>query len=453
MGLGRLQDKSSMSLISTELCILLIIQVVISDVIIIRNVYMDVEELLPKPPYYYQPLFISVSYIILFLTLWIIIMGYIYSLIMKTEIENDWANQRCKGGIFMGGKENLDFCIKQIMASVVSKSTSPLTYGATELTTFYAGLSQQIQSARNMLAYIRASITNIVRDILGRTMGVFIPIQVLFITINDMFYRAIAIFTTAMYMGIATILTMKKILETILTFIIVILISLASLIVIMWIFPFTWASAILFTAIFVSISIPLLMFVKTVSKVTDLGIPSLPKKPHVCFDKYTAIKLSTGGYCPIFRLKLGEILADGSKVTAKLKLSVLKSEMYYLNGIFVTGSHLVKWKTTWIPVSNHPNSIKVPSYTKPYVYCINTTNGLIKIGDMIFTDWDEMLEEDFSRKFPHSLVELNNGQKKIKDINIGDILIDGQTVTGIAKLLNKTTKKNKKEKQISIYTE
>jgi hypothetical protein len=414
---------------------------------------MDVEELLPKPPYYYQPLFISVSYIILFLTLWIIIMGYIYSLIMKSEIEKDWANQRCKGGIFIGGKENIDFCIKQIMSGVVSKATYPLTYGATELSSLYGGLSQQIQSSRNMLAYIRSSITNIVRDILGRTMGVFIPIQVIFITINDMFYRAIAVFTTAMYMGIATILTMKKILETILTFIIVILISLASLIIAMWIFPFTWASAILFTAIFVSISVPLFMFVKTVSKVTDLGIPSLPKKPHVCFDKYTAIKLSTGGYCPIFRLKLGEQLSDGSIVTAKLKLSVSKSEMYYLNGVFVTGSHLVKWKTTWIPVSNHPNSIKVPNYTKPYVYCINTTNGKITIGDMIFTDWDEMLEEDFSRKFPHSMVELRNGKKKMKDIEIGDILSDGKKVTGIAKLLNKKTEDKNKEDQISIYTE
>jgi hypothetical protein len=411
---------------------------------------MDVEELLPKPPYYYQPIVISVSYILIFVTVWIIIIGYVNALMLKDKITKDWENERCKSGIFIGGKDNLNFCIKQILSGVISKSTFPLTYGANELTTFYGGLAQQLQSVRNMFAYIRASVSNIIRDILGRTMGVLIPIQTLFITVNDIFSRAVAVFATGMYMGIATILTMKKILETILTFVIVILISLAALIVVMWIFPFTWASAILFTTIFVSISVPLLMFVKTVSKVTDLGVPSIPKKPHVCFDKYTAISLRNGGHIPIYKIKLGHQLIDGSIVTAKFKLSASKCNMYYLNGVFVTGTHLVKWKSTWIPVSKHPDSITIPNYHKPYVYCINTTSKIIQIGEMIFTDWDEMLDEDFRRMFPHSTIELIDGTKRVKDVNIGDMLQNGTTVTGI---VNVSHKHNRNRKEIAIYAE
>lgn len=402
---------------------------------------MDVEELLPRPPYYYQSPFISISYIIIFAAVWVIIMTAIYAASMKEQIEADWPNQRCKAGLFIGGKDNIAFCTKQIIAGVTAEATQPLTYGASQMTGVFGNVSNQLQSVRVMLDYLRNSMSNIVRDILGRTMMVIIPLQTTIITVKDVINRMIAVLTTAMYMGIATILTMKQILETIVNFVIVILISLAALIVVMWVFPFTWSAAILFTAIFVSISIPLLGFVKAVSKVTDLGIMNIPKAPHVCFDKYTAIQLRNGSPCPMFRLKLGEQLADGSFVTAKLKLLADKCKMYYLNGVLVTGSHLVKWKTTWIPVEKHPLAIRVPYYTRQYVYCINTTNGRIKVGGMTFTDWDEMLEEDFIRKRPSEKIHLAEGCKKIKNIKVGEKLKSGNIVTGVAKMLKQNRNK------------
>ena len=398
---------------------------------------MDVEDLVMKPQYYYQPPFVSISYLIIFLTVWFVVMVTIYSQIMKTKILNDWANQRCTAaGIALGDKENIVFCSKKMMGDIVSKATQPLTYGTQELTGVFGNISNQLQSARTMFNYMRNSITSITQDIMGRIMMALIPLQTVIIATKDVLNRMIAILTTAMYMGLATILTMKKILEMIVSFVIVILISLAASIVVMWIFPFSWSAAILFTAIFVSISIPLASFVKQISKVTDLDIPSIPKAPHMCFDKYTKIQLLNGTYCSISKLKLGQQLLDGSYVTAKLKLSPDNCKLYYLKGVLVTGSHLVKWKTTWIPVSNHPKAVHINGYKPDAVYCINTTNGQIKVGELTFTDWDEMLENDFILYEPKDVISLSTGYQLIKHVKINDVLSNGQIVTGVAKVLD-----------------
>ena len=135
--------------------------------------------------------------------------------------------------------------------------------------------------------------------------------------------------------------------------------------------------------------------------------------------------------------------------------------MYKLNNIIVSDSHIVNYKDKWIHVSEHPNAIKYPSYNKPYLYCLNTTNKIISINDVIFTDWDELYDNDIDENKNNTIIpfnslndihiyldggfeastkiQLKNGNfKEIKDIIIGDILENGENVYGVVKINGNT---------------
>jgi hypothetical protein len=402
--------------------------------------------------------FISIVITIFVILIWIVIISTIYAYINLDYIRSHWNTEKCKpAGIMIGGQENLNECVKIVLKDVVGKSTLPLTYGSLALTQIFLDLTKSVQQLRVMFDYLRVSLTNITKEIFGRIVALIIPLQSMFLSVKDMFSRLYAVFATSLYMGIATILTMKKVLEMILTFVIVILISLASLIIIMWIFPFSWGIAAAFTAIFVSISIPLVMFAAAIGKVTDLGIPKIPSKPHVCFDKYTKIILSDNQIKPIYKIKVGDVLNDGSKVLSKIRLQKNGSTMYYLNGVLVTGTHLVKYQNTWIPVSFHPNSIEFLSYKRNTLYCLNTSSGIINISGNIFTDWNEMLDDDFIYIKKNTKVEMKDGRIiSIQDVKLGDVLNSGKEVTGIAKTFNLGSFNyqniNQSEKYYHLYT-
>lgn len=402
--------------------------------------------------------FISILINIFVIIIWISVISTIYAYMNLDYIRAHWNTEKCKpAGIMIGGKENMNECVKLVLKDVVGKSTLPLTYGTLALTQIFLDLTKSVQQLRVMFDYLRVSLTNITREIFGRIVALLIPLQSMFITVKDMFSRLYAVFATSLYMGIATILTMKKVLEMILTFVIVILISLASLIIVMWIFPFSWAIAAAFTAIFVSISVPLVIFAAAVGKVTDLGIPKIPSKPHVCFDKYTKLILCDNTIKPIYKIKIGDVLQDGSTVVSKLKLSKDESSMYYLNGVLVTGTHLVKYQNTWIPVSFHPNSIELISYKRKTLYCLNTNSGIIKISGNVFTDWNEMLDDDFTYIIKNTPIELCGGDIiPIQDVKLGYVLNSGKVITGFVKTIHmdysNCTKIKNNEKYYHLYT-
>lgn len=185
-------------------------------------------------------------------------------------------------------------------------------------------------------------------------------------------------------------------------------------------------------------------------------------KSH-CFDKTTLVKMVDGNMKKICDISINEKLHDGSTVTGIMKLSLYGHLMYDLSGIFVTGLHRIRYVTgELIRVAEHPDSKLINNYTQDIVYCLNTDSKVIKIGDYIFVDWDdlddyeinqinnkcgfipEQLRNDNIHKYldngldGNTLIELELGtQSKIKDIEIDDILKFGERVLGTIKIDSK----------------
>ena len=182
-----------------------------------------------------------------------------------------------------------------------------------------------------------------------------------------------------------------------------------------------------------------------------------------CFDEYTLISLENGNNVYIKDINVGDKLANGSYVTAKIKVTSANMKIYRLNNTIVSESHLVKYKNNWIRVGNHPNVQQI-IYNKDYLYCLNTSNKVIELDGVIFSDWDEIVDSNFEIFNKENIniqnleniheylddgfeentkIKLCKSNKLIKDIKIGDVLENGSIVYGLVQLEARKLRKYK----------
>jgi hypothetical protein len=415
-------------------------------------------------------LFILVT-IVLFL-----LISYCYIMINAQPIIDDWANQRCKPGIipFAGilmhpegmstseyTKQNFNYCTQNILSSISGIAVEPLTFTTNMLQNAANQITNDLQSVRAMFDKVRTMFVDVSKEIMGRLMNIMIPLQQIIISFKDLIGKIQGTMTASLFTMLGSYYTLKSLLGAVAQFIVTILITLAIMIAAFWIVPITWGAAISSTAIFVAIAIPMaviLAFMVDVLKVqTNLKIPKVK-----CFDKNTLIKMNNGEKKKIIDIEVGDILENNNKVTATFKVATEGSNMLRLcregNDIIVSDSHLIKCDGEWIRMFNHPEAFKVNDYNEPYLYCLNTSNKNIIIDKYEFSDWDEIEDISQIQKMYNdknlnireladihkvlesgfgglTLIQMNDrSYKKIKDINIGDILAGNNKVYGIVKI-------------------
>jgi hypothetical protein len=286
-------------------------------------------------------------------------------------------------------------------------------------------------------------------------MNVMIPLMQIIISFRDLIGKIQGTMTAALFTLLGGFYTLQSLMGAIAQFIIIILVALAIMIMVFWIVPFTWGIAAANTVIFIAIAIPMAIILAFMVDV--LNVKPNMKIPSVkCFDKNTLIEMNDGTLKKIQFIENGDILRNNNVVTAKIKVVSEGSTMYLLNNIIISDSHIVKYNKDWIPVSRHPKAIKLDSYYEEYLYCLNTTNKIIEINDLIFTDWDEIYDEKLSNitnkhipkkktEFIHGYLDCgfadstqiatkNNGLIQINKVKINDILENGDKVYGIVEI-------------------
>jgi hypothetical protein len=216
----------------------------------------------------------------------------------------------------------------------------------------------------------------------------------LFIVVKDMLGKTHAIIASAMYTLIGSYMSLKSLLGVIYQFIVTILIGMAILIIIFFA-TFNFGTAAATIALFIAIAIPLGIVATMMAKVLNIsGLRKLPKVPR-CFDEFTELTLNNGKIVNIKDIRVNDTLQDGERVTGIMKSSTEDHTFFNLNGIVVTGSHMVFHETMgWIQVMQHPESVYIHDYNKPYMYCIGTNTKIFRINNNIFADWDELQDED-----------------------------------------------------------
>jgi hypothetical protein len=406
-------------------------------------------------------------FIIITIILFIIISYCIYKS-NSEEIVQDWINQRCNLAIipyagfithpegmspFDYTKENFNYCTQKILSSITGPAIQPYTYIFDIFNGIISQLTTSIQAIRSVFDRIRNVVSGVVKNIMNRLINIMIPIQNIILGSKDILGKMQGTMTTVLFTVLGGYFSFKSLLGAIAQFIANILIALAILIVILWIFPFTIPAAGIMTGIFLLISIPFALILTFMGEFLGIHGYNIPRLK--CFDKNTHITMNDGIYKNISEINVGDILLNNNEVTAIIKVETNGSIMYYLHGIIVSDTHIVNYNGKWIPVSKHPNSIKCLQYNEPYLFCLNTTQKNIVINNIIFTDWDEIYQDDITQvmkkneyimlndlKDIHAeldsgfegttRIKLYNGKyKKIKDILVGDKLQNGEKVYGV----------------------
>ena len=413
----------------------------------------------------------SVIMLIIITIVLFIVISYCYTMINIKQVLDDWPNQRCKlqylpiAGFITHPEgvtateyttQNFTYCTQNILSSISGDALKPLTFVTASFQGVIQNISNSINDVRGMFNKIRGFFQSVTQEIMGRLMNIMVPLQQIILSFKDLIGKIQGVMTASLFTFLGSYFTLKSLLGAIAQFIITILIALAASIAIMWAIPFTWGFAAVNTGIFMSIAIPMAILLSFLQNTLHLsGFKSIPRLK--CFDKNTYITMNNGSSKKIKDIVVGDILTNNNMVTGKIIVETKGSIMYELDDIFVSDSHIIKYCDKWMPVSKHPNAKKSTYYQEPYLYCLNTANKTITINDHIFSDWDEINDEDIDniRKNTNHLftdkkdihkfldggfignteIKLNNGTvKQIKDICVGDILENNNGVYGIVEI-------------------
>jgi hypothetical protein len=408
--------------------------------------------------------------VVIFILITIVLILIIYYCITKSnaeEIINDWPNQRCNPLIipYAGyithpeGKtpseytqENFNYCTQRILSSITGPAVEPYAYIVSIFYGVVNELNNSVQYVRAIFDRIRNVLMDVIKNIMSRLLNILAPLQNIILGAKDILNKTQGIMTSVLFTALGSYYSFKSLLGAIAQFIANILIALAIIIVILWIIPFTFPVAAAMTGIFLLMSIPfalLLAFMGEFLGIYGYNIPRLK-----CFDKNTPIQMNDGTIKKICEIQVGDLLENNNEVTAYIKVETKGSRMYYLNNIIVSDTHIVQYQKEWLPVSKHPDAIKIEIYNEPYLYCLNTTSKTIVINDILFTDWDEIYNDNIHKILHNNYIHMDslkdihyklasgfkdstkiklyNGiYENIKDIKIGDKLQNGELVYGV----------------------
>lgn len=274
----------------------------------------------------------------------------IYYFISVQQVKENWPKYRCNP-VFMPLSDNLEqdfvYCIQNMQKGLMGYVLQPLNYITNNLSGLTGDFTTEINSIRSMFSQVRSFITTIVQTIFGVFLNIIIEFQKILIGIRDLSGKIVGILTAFMYLLDGSIQTMNS----------------------------AWN-----------------------------GPPGqLVQALGSCFHPDTLIKLKNGNKITMKNLSLGDILENGSRVNAVMKIdNSEKQNLYLLKNkgvdnldIYVTGSHLIfdEEISKYIEIKNYKYALKQDIVETDWFSCIITSDHLIPIGKCIFWDWEDYIHK------------------------------------------------------------
>ena len=293
---------------------------------------------MPKGIDWFHFVYINLAYVAL-----------IFSMFLFTsiaEIKKDWPKYRCNP-LFMplsdNIKEDFVYCVQNMQTNYMGFLLEPLTYITSNLLTLGSGFTDSLNFFRVIISNIRTFLASITGNIFGVFLNLVTEIQKITIGIKDLVGKIIGIVVSMLYIMDGSLKTMQS----------------------------SWNG------------------------------PPGQMVQALCFHPNTSVKLKNGIIVEMKDLHLGDILENGSRVNAIIKLdnSENKIDFYIIpNGvegkdIYVTGSHMIidTNQNKYIEVCKHPLAKKQESVKSDWFSCLLTSDHKIKLGEHTFYDWDDDL--------------------------------------------------------------
>ena len=323
---------------------------------------------------------------------YIILNNYIQQ--QKQFIKSDWKSKRCNPlYIPFAGKikkkpdqseseatsENFSYCLGNITKSVVSDAFKPVNIIIESVAEIFKGFYQALNSLRDMFEYIRTQIITIIKTIMIKIMMIVLPLQRVIMSINDVFQKSGGLVFTAMMILTGAYMTVMAGIDSLILVAGIFLAYLVLQAAILYAIPFVgWALALAFTVLATVLTV-------YIAQSTNFRADAVNNSPG----KETMTNLHS--------VDSNKDDQQNNTEQDDFKTRLKKNQKYFtdkLNSLFSRNT---------VKDSDHKGSNKK---TENYEACFD--------GNTVISLW---------------------GNKKImiKDVNVGDRLVDGSYVTAFIK--------------------
>ncbi len=257
-----------------------------------------------------------------------------------------------------------------------------------------------VHAIQGIMQELMASFNKIFSIFENRYQAVLHRFAMTFQRLQTSLSRIWGVAANSLYQSMAMVSAILSTMDLIIKIVIIILVILVA--IVLFLFLFLWPV------------IPVILGVIGILVTAGMGAAVGGMAATFCFDGTTPVLLADGSTKPMAAVKIGEELGEGcGKVTATLKFLQFTPDLYTLDGIRVTGSHIVWENSQPIPVATHPRAHRCRAATMR-LYCLNTSTNRIPVqnatgGVTLFADWEELGAETQMQWNEHVFKVLNPG--------------------------------------------
>ncbi len=251
------------------------------------------------------------------------------------------------------------------------------------------GSIQGSTSIHGIMANMLGSFNKVFSIFENRYTAVLHRLGMTFLSIQNSMNRIWAVAASSIYLSMSNIAAMLSALDLIIKIVIIILVILVA--IVFFLFLFMWPF------------VPVILSVIGILVTAGAGAAVGGMASTFCFAGNTPVLMADGSTKPMQAIQIGDALgAACGEVTGCLEfLQACDDELYELDGIHVTGSHIVWHEGRPLHVADHPAAKRVHGGTPGALhtlYCLNTTTQRIPVvgntaGVRIFSDWEEITED------------------------------------------------------------
>lgn len=370
----------------------------------------------------------------------IFLIGLLLATMERTAVMNNWEERRCEIAIMMASRffkpesdprtndqfadDNFNFCIKTYVDKFMALFMAPINVLFSKQSDVTGNALGAINTIRKMVQTMynefSAYLASYFKKFNASVFQLSRIVQHLRMAVNRMSAMAISM----IYSGITLFRGMINSIQAVIRVILIICSIMIAIIIILFFVLFPFIPMIMGTLTAIITLVIALSAVMSSSVAGD----AQSKKGGFCFAESTQIMVrdTDGNQLKklVEEIKIGDELGNNcGKVTAILRMSGKDIKLYNLNGIFVSGSHLVKGTDDiWKEVEYDERAIKT-SVESSILYCFNTTSNKIPVfasDDHIiyFRDWEELDNEDETGQviWNHLILTILNSRIKTSEL-------------------------------------
>ena len=352
---------------------------------------------------------------------------YSYSKLQVEDIRAKWQIRRCEPLVMLMAQmvptdpsinpsdfasDNFSFCIQKLIDQSLSITISPMM----GLFKKQVEATGPIKDSMNYLNSAAASLMQPFSDLFGflwKKLG-FVIYQAarIFMKINSSFKRVFGIALSSIFAG----MSMYKGIQNAVNFVLNVCVIILTILVILVVFLFF-------------IMIPVLPLILTMIGILSATIYAgnvSGMGDSFCVSPGTMVA-TLDGWRAVETLVPGVILDDGI-VEGILVADAKGALCVNIDGVVLSGNHLVLHNGAWISAASHP--LAQATQTPAVLYCLNTSKHTWRVRgnkDLLLRDWEELPEEYSALWETYVYDLLNKGVRKMVPVCEGRGLLGADT--------------------------